>query len=361
MILSKNINKFYQKILKRRIEKTNLKYLLQALDEVYPDRWDLQFNVDKRDVDGDIIYNDVSRYDTFTKYLKNRRKLFYDIVIHYPEVIITNGKLQHKLTDLYVNLFITDLLSTSGMYVADIAGTRASQTVEEIQRGYRHSHLSIIGGREFTDFCLGSGPLHYTLYKTFNSKEECVYFLLLLDNYLKWESKSGVPYVFMDSIRSTEPRKVATTSAKSVIDNIKFNDINFKITASNIEVINDTKLEQRLFEYLNSIEANTYLCYKTTEGRYITNDKQRYEQDSIYLDNTFMPFTFKGKKIKFKITNTENIINYEYNAPNPNLTKEVCKQLSKQITKKHITNSRITKEDRVEDTQESISSDTVSV
>ena len=120
-------------------------------------------------------------------------------------------------------------------------------------------------------------------------------------------------------------------------------------------------MENILFPIVYQKSWSSLLCYKTHEGKYVSKGKDYLNNSYIHLDNKNLDFTFKGKTVTFKILNTENINNYEYNSPNPYLTKAVCRELSKLLTKKHITGGRVIKEDTIENTQECSTTDTLSM
>jgi hypothetical protein len=65
-------------------------------------------------------------------------------------------------------------------------------------------------------------------------------------------------------------------------------------------------------------------------------------------------FTFKGELIKIKILNerTNEQSNYKPNAPIPDLTKDLCAELSNRLTKAYIKRSRIIPKDTGESSQE---------
>jgi len=288
----------------------------------------------------------------------------FEVIIYYPEIIIKNGRSKHKITDLYVKLSFSRWFKSKRLWLDNISGIRGSRTLEEINAYYTHSHLSgDIFVNYFASFCLGTGPIREEKeeVRRYTTIEEFKYFLLLLDNYLQWESIAGTPYNYISRIGSYEVSPCSTLEAAFIINKFKFKDINFKITDTHIEVINDNKLEQQIFNILKEKKYNSFMCYKNEEGKYISNDHISSQQNRHDLNGRSLNFTFKNKDITFKISNTENLVNYEHNAPNPNFTAEVCKLLSNRITKKHLTRNRVRKEDTVANTQESSTADTILV
>lgn len=358
MIFTKDINKFSQKITNIVTKREKFQLLINALNEIYPDKYDIQLDISKF-----IAAYEKYNYANISDYI-SKEFLHFDIIIHYPEIIITNGHNKHKITDLYVRLNTrsrnTDMFIHTWIY-----GRRSSKTLEEIYSGYEHSHL--LGAPYYTyfeKFCTGSGPINNIIGNScdFSTVEEWKYLLLVLDNYLKWESISGVPYRRIDNIYSTEvSSSIDSSYVNYLIKNIKLKNLNFKISDSDITIIPDENIETILFPIIKDNGWQSLLCYKTQEGKYVSKNKTNLENKYKYLDGKQLNFIFKGEEIKFKILNTENINDYEFNSPNPYFTEAVCRELSKLLTKKHITSSRVTKENKIKDTTECSTADTLLV
>ena len=353
MILTKDPQRFANKIAAQVIKFSNLKYFVEALKEMHPNRWDYGAENLERYYDYKVESN------ILTMMKKNVFSPYF--IIHYPEITITNGRDKRVLYDLYVKIFfsINSYNKNTKFIATRIEGMRASRTLEELESKYIHSHLPSSRSNFFSVFCLGSGPINKFLFTPFNTVEEFKHFLIILKSYLEWESISGIPYIQMSSVGSYSTPNVSKSYAKELVKGFLFKDINFKITPYNIEVVFDENLENKIFKVLKEV-GSKHLCYKNTEGKYISDTKIIVQKSYGYLQDETL-FTFRGKEVKFKIINKEENNNYEYNAPNPKLTEQVCRVLSEELTKKHIIGSRIAKENKVEDTQEGSESNTILV
>lgn len=121
------------------------------------------------------------------------------IIIWYPEVIISNeNDLSHLMRDLYVKVsFNKDEFDKFELL-------RGTLTINEMQSGYAHSHLSGIN-TNFHTSCLGRGPINNTIasLKTTNEYLELWdLFIVELDKYVRVESLAGTPYNYINNIKS---------------------------------------------------------------------------------------------------------------------------------------------------------------
>ncbi len=283
----------------------------------------------------DIISND--RFLVEEQYIPVY-DLVKEFIVYYPEIIITNStKKSHVITDLYVK-FAFDYF---GRLYYSFKINRGSYSDQEWYSNYKHSHTNgsfpdVID--YFSDPCLGGGPvtstiavLKNTTLETF-SELEIVQFLILMDDFLKWESLEGVPYKYIRDISGVGYRTVSPNrsperlrrSEKQVLEHIvKETDFleHVKEHASLIPTVkdgtpkysillNEWELQKILFSYYQE-EINTFdgtltnmLMYKDslnrvyykrgTGGNYIPTE--RYEGRTL--------FNFKGHEVKLKIHKT---------------------------------------------------------
>lgn len=124
------------------------------------------------------------------------------LIIYMPEVTLTNSNdLSHTITDFFVQIRFS-----SGLFVISNLGDRASASEGEINKGYRHSHLSggLSARNNFTNFCMGDGVIA-DIMKTFrlsshvvetplDFKMRCSAYLMAINNYVAYESLEGGPY-----------------------------------------------------------------------------------------------------------------------------------------------------------------------
>lgn len=145
----------------------------------------------------DIISND--RFLVEEQYIPVYN-LTKEFIVYYPEIIITNSnKESHVITDLYVK-FSFDYF---GRLYHSFKINRGSYSDQEWYSNYKHSHTHGSFPEVICSFstpCLGEGPINSTIavlqnatLETF-SELEIVQFLILIDDFLKWESLEGVPY-----------------------------------------------------------------------------------------------------------------------------------------------------------------------
>lgn len=131
---------------------------------------------------------------------------FY-IIVHFPEVNITNSKRRtHVIKDLYVKInidlnYITDVNNDQVANI-ELDGWRGSLSEEEYQSSYSHSHFSGNGIERWSTFCLGSSDFAMILQtmKFSITPEDWTLLFLSLENYVSWESIEGGPYKHIESI-----------------------------------------------------------------------------------------------------------------------------------------------------------------
>lgn len=284
----------------------------------------------------DIISND---HFLVEKHYIPGYNLTKEFIVYYPEIIITNstGK-SHVITDLYVK-FSFDYL---GKLYDSFKINRGSYSDQEWFSNYKHSHT----GGNFPDViysfnvpCLGRGPIISTIavlrnitLETF-SELEIVQFLILMDDFLKWESIEGVPYKYLQNIDGGEYRTIfpnrtpeeLKSSEKHVLEYV-VRETDFlehvKEHASLIPTVkdgtpkysilfNELELQKILFSYYQE-GVNTFiygpltniLMYKDSLNRVYykvsttrnTISTERYEGLTL--------FNFKGQDVKLKIHKT---------------------------------------------------------
>lgn len=145
----------------------------------------------------DIISND--RFLVEEQYIPVYN-LTKEFIVYYPEIIITNSnKESHVITDLYVKFSFDYFGKLSNSFKIN----RGSYSDQEWYSNYKHSHTHGSFPEAICSFstpCLGGGPINSTIavlqnatLETF-SELEIVQFLILIDDFLKWESLEGVPY-----------------------------------------------------------------------------------------------------------------------------------------------------------------------
>ena len=152
---------------------------------------------------------DLSEFDGVIGQMRTRPA--YTIIIHFPDLVVSNGRREHPIKDIWVKIELSAAFcrsnKASGMY---FSGTRSTMSYAEISSEYSFSHLS--GGwrpDNFRDFCLGHTNFAFLctdLYNTWN-KDRFLSFCFQLEAYLSWESLEGGPYRTIDDIRERNLRR----------------------------------------------------------------------------------------------------------------------------------------------------------
>lgn len=345
--------KFIKRVIDSRVKKYGLESLYLACDKMFPNKWDLSYDIEAK-------YDNWKDEPLVHILNTNNNKFILNITLYYPEIEITDGKLKHTITDLYVT--IQFILYKNGGYYVYLIGTRSSYTLSELKNNYCHSHLPRIDiTSNGTGFCLGRGPLNLYIKYTndIRTEEEWLYILTLINQYVRWESIAGRPYNRISDLGTFgELTTVPDYAIQQIFKDYKFRNIKYKITDSSIEVIPSESLEAEITNLLKDTKYNTYLCYKNNDGEYLSQEQADINSPKLkriinqYKD---MPlFTFKGELLKLKILNerTDEQHNFTINAPNPRLTEGICKYLSENLTKTYLKRSRIKSEDSSKSIQE---------
>lgn len=129
------------------------------------------------------------------------------IVIHFPELRITNSKKQsHDIKDLFVKFKFRWINNDDGdddsVLFVGMTGTRSTFTFAEYYSGYCHSHLpGTCSG--WGIFCTGSSAFQIIRSNLQLSASVDDFYMLFysLEKYLTWESLEGGPHIRMESIR----------------------------------------------------------------------------------------------------------------------------------------------------------------
>jgi hypothetical protein len=293
------------------------------------------------------------------RYLKaNPQYSTYHAIIHFPEIIITNGSKSHKITNIFVKFFIRP----DGKIHPFIYGMRSTLTEAEYKSLYLHSHLRTLASGKiyFKPFCTGVGEINQVLavLNTNYTSANFMMFLMHIKNFLEWESKEGTPYITIDNIfkrgeRSSSHHVLADWASEKIADALIVS-IGKKLEVSEFMKMFPCTTQENYIVVKASLEAErwmasiiensdltyltgdrwniaTLLCLRDSTGAYYTLP---YDNIRIKHDGTIL--NFKGQEIKFQIIDKiETKKNETYT--NPKITAEVCKKLSHLFTKIAIT------------------------
>lgn len=182
-----------------------LAQLRVMLEHHFPGRWDLQQLVNT-DTFKNVIVTSARSSGSVQSMVKHSAglgdRIFDRIMIYFPAIIISNGRQQTTIKELYIILNLT----YRGSLVGTIKCFRANKTPREYVCHYNHSHAKKINN-DTAVFCLGSTPLE-TLVTELGTYQydELKYDLLFqqLPDYLAWESLDGGPYIRMEELIKTQ-------------------------------------------------------------------------------------------------------------------------------------------------------------
>ena len=134
----------------------------------------------------------------------------YQIVVHFPEVTITNENNKSIIIqDLYAKVCINGL----GNLCSGPLFNRATYPYVQLVRGYMHSHINgIVTDDHFTSSCLGSGPINRTINSLRLECEEGLWklYCIELEKYVHVESLHGGPYHRLENVTGSNTTKVSS-------------------------------------------------------------------------------------------------------------------------------------------------------
>lgn len=134
----------------------------------------------------------------------------YQIVVHFPEVTITNENNKSIIIqDLYAKVCINALGNLCSVPLFN----RATYPYVQLVRGYMHSHINGIATDEyFISSCLGSGPINRTINSLRLECEEGLWklYCIELEKYVHVESLHGGPYHRLENVTGSNTTKVSS-------------------------------------------------------------------------------------------------------------------------------------------------------
>ena len=147
--------------------------------------------------------NDKNVY--INKYINIESVCIY-ILVYFPKITVTNEYDESiDIEEVYIRVPIR----LSGRMDSSFEIIRTKYSYIQYESGYMHSHAhSGISktSRDWRSMCLGSGPLVTTTHTLRNSYDLDIWrlFCIELDEYLKVESVSGVPYIRMNRVGNND-------------------------------------------------------------------------------------------------------------------------------------------------------------
>lgn len=221
----------------------------------------------------------------------------FSLKIHFPELKISNSKGQeHIIRDIYAVIKLTDLNLYSAMNKASVTifGFRTTFTLSEYRSRYVHSHLHSNRGMHESPFCLGSSLFGISLCRIGMSLQETDWMMMLLslENYLKWESLEGGPYIKMCNICSD-------TSITQLDISRELNKIINDIPKDVWEIENEIRViphHPSLIRFLN--DKFPIRSYNDINEE---SQKKYLKSANKYVKGGFQSLTWKGNRLECKV------------------------------------------------------------
>ena len=205
----------------------------------------------------------------------------YQIVVHFPEVTITNENNKSiVIQDLYAKVCINGL----GNLCSGPLFNRATYPYVQLVRGYMHSHINgIVTDDHFTSSCLGSGPINRTINSLRLECEEGLWklYCIELEKYVHVESLQGGPYHRLENVTGSHTTKVSSEIRMY----------------TSFPINNDTILREFLINF-------TSILIASPELKWITKYNFGYS-----LGMSFSEFILVASKIFINYYNTELLKN----------------------------------------------------
>lgn len=239
-----------------------------------------------------------------------------EIIIHFPEIDITNSNNEHHtIHNLYCK-FSIDYSTILKMNDKDdpivnisLSGIKSTYVDNEIYTRYNHSHLANGVTNTWNDFCLGSSEFRNVVNQTKLSFTSEMWELLFysLKQYVSWESLEGGPYA-----------KINNTINYKLDSNLTYSTSEIEVGLAEciakelppIEIWeNDFVINRNsslLFDYFNknSKLKSIYSNYGQNTVEKVIKAKQNVLTE---INNSKLIFTFKGKEIKYNVDVNELI------------------------------------------------------
>lgn len=330
LLKESTFNKFISKV-EDREEKERFLTLFStvkaALDNTFPNEYDIKPRLHPVVKFIPFTYGLNSLSDTnWYEYVDYKIEGF-DVIVHFPEVEITNS-LGQKHT--IKNLFVKFLFESTGMK-EDCFGARTElSSSEHSVGGYRHSHLTrerLDKDMEWGSFCRGSDHFAMSILGIVGRhplQEEIELMLESLKLFVRWESLEGGPYITMDKIIE-QSKDVPTLSSREISHYVSIvragaeviklsrdftpeeKTIHWKINKGKLQIIEDETFEKFLVK-----AASTNLGIVIDSKLFLTRDhnKNYFQRKSVneqLLGSKHLLLVFRGQKFHATITKGEEI------------------------------------------------------
>lgn len=326
-----NINELDKLVSKGRLKEKEaqlIKNIVPFLDEVLPNRWDIQFRVSAIPIMHENIYG-YNRYRFISgSYTTNETYFTYRtckitkifIVLHYPKATITNTKKYSlDIQDLFLRIPIN--INSSKFETERVEGLRTTISEVEYRHNFQHSHLQGLNYRDhpewictYRKFCTGSGEINMVsnMYSLDNDIDYLKSLILMSENFIKWESEEGAPYMHINNlcdkryVTEATINNAKTYANKIIKELILFGvvlDIDWKYSNNTLTIIDNIKFE-RYLKYAQRLYGSVFY-HKDSTGDYF----ERCSPSFSTITNSFKQWIpFRNKMIYFKVTPSNNAL-----------------------------------------------------
>jgi len=258
----------------------------------------------------------------------NKTLGIFNIHLYFNEIVIKNSyNSQHNIKDLFV---VIKFSLNRGSYElsSDLTGYRTFLTKNEAAVSYLHSHLSSCG-----NFCLGHGPLDKFMEKhgcsLILSNDNIDLFdemLLMINQYVRWESIEGIPHRYMSSVVLNNKPEYEQVS-NEFISNQDWVKKSENLNPSFLEQLfnNSTQIFLKENKYVlkfdtkylvdnsfSTIEEEFLYLYKGSDGNlYVKNNNSGNRKNKALAGlnsqyNVVLPITLESGKIIDQFSTDEN-------------------------------------------------------
>lgn len=247
------------------------------------------------------------------------------IVIHFPEVTITNKYRQsHDIKDLFIAL----QFDSRGQVLNDLQGTRSTYSELEVVGSYVHSHLRSVDFKKekgsvltYASFCKGTGSILSCLsfYNADKSLPNLLSILYHLNTTANHESIDGGPHYRMESLMGKEGLSTAPSDSnrQEAWSDISFNiyqtgltvgtnyiplalDWTYNAATNKYSIVDNDKLNTFCVEYAKGTDSKKWLVLKADNGMFYKQTTSLNFRRSDYPQYTkFIPF--RGQRFQFAV------------------------------------------------------------
>lgn len=259
------------------------------------------------------------------------------IVIHYPELVITNSRngSHYTIYGLYAQF------EFPGYY---IKLGRTDYTSQELYAGYRHSHIQTFNQLSMTPFCTGSSntPINkiLSIINTEKYKQDLattvMSLILVWEESIRTESSEGGPYIYFANVSSltkdtpiTIPEAILPNclviynkrmTAKITdfinyycslgLDKFYYDGRSWQLQDSDAEFIKRVTKVARTYSKTGSTSCGIYMPVFKKDGLYY--ESSSYNRNISIASGDKVYWTFKNKKPEIRILESQEEVKPEY-------------------------------------------------